>query len=57
VILRYDRLGVEIPECRPHMERGSHLTLYRFTPEDYRDLLAVFAARHAAQVAPRWPIH
>ena len=25
----------KIPECRPHIERGDHLRLYRFSPEDY----------------------
>jgi Mn-containing catalase len=26
----------KIPECRPYLEQGSHLTLYRFTPEATR---------------------
>jgi manganese catalase len=33
-------------ECRPHLERGSHLTLYRFTPDDYQELVAVFKGTH-----------
>jgi Mn-containing catalase len=32
----------KIPECRPHIERGDHLRLYRFSPEDYQELAAVF---------------
>jgi Mn-containing catalase len=32
----------KIPECKPHIERGDHLRLYRFSPEDYRELPAVF---------------
>jgi len=36
----------KIPECRPHLERGSHLTLYRFTPDDYQELVAVFKGTH-----------
>jgi hypothetical protein len=36
----------KIPECRPHLERGSHLTLYRFTPDDYKELVAVFKGTH-----------
>jgi Mn-containing catalase len=32
VILRYDR--------------GSHLTLYRFTPDDYQEVVAVFKGTH-----------
>jgi Mn-containing catalase len=32
----------KIPECRPHIERGDHLRLYRFSPEDYHELAAVF---------------
>jgi len=36
----------KIPECRPHLERGSHFTLYRFTPEDYKEVVAVFKGEH-----------
>ena len=36
----------KIPECRPYLERGEHLTLYRFTPEDYKELVAVFKGKH-----------
>ena len=36
----------KIPECRPYLERGSHLTLYRFTPDDYQELAAVFKGTH-----------
>jgi Mn-containing catalase len=32
----------KIPECRPHIERGDHLRLYRFSPADYQELAAVF---------------
>jgi Mn-containing catalase len=32
----------KIPECRPHIDRGDHLRLYRFSPEDYHELAAVF---------------
>jgi len=31
-----------IPECKPHIERGDHLRLYRFSPNDYQELAAVF---------------
>jgi Mn-containing catalase len=31
-----------IPECKPHIERGDHLRLYRFSLEDYQELPAVF---------------
>ena len=31
------RIATEkIPECQPHIERGDHLRLYRFSPDDYR---------------------
>ena len=33
----------KIPECRPHIERGDHLCLYRFSPADYQELPAVFS--------------
>jgi Mn-containing catalase len=36
----------KIPECRPHLERGEHLTLYRFTPDDYKEVVAVFKGKH-----------
>jgi Mn-containing catalase len=32
----------KIPECKPHIERGDHLRLYRFSPSDYQELGAVF---------------
>jgi Mn-containing catalase len=36
----------KIPECRPHIERGDHLRLYRFSPDDYQELRAVFNGPH-----------
>jgi Mn-containing catalase len=33
----------KIPECRPHIDRGDHLRLYRFSPDDYQELAAVFS--------------
>ena len=36
----------KIPECKPHIERGDHLRLYRFSPEDYKELAAVFNGPH-----------
>jgi Mn-containing catalase len=36
----------KIPECRPHIERGDHLRLYRFSPSDYHELAAVFTGPH-----------
>jgi Mn-containing catalase len=36
----------KIPECRPHMKRGDHLRLYRFSPSDYLELAAVFNGPH-----------
>ena len=36
----------KIPECRPHIERGDHLRLYRFSPDDYKELAAVFNGPH-----------
>jgi Mn-containing catalase len=32
----------KIPECKPHIARGDHLRLYRFSPNDYQELVAVF---------------
>jgi Mn-containing catalase len=36
----------KIPECKPHIERGDHKRLYRFSPDDYRELTAVFNGSH-----------
>ncbi|MBE2316206.1 manganese catalase family protein [Solirubrobacter sp. CPCC 204708] len=36
----------KIPECAPHLEAGEHLKLYRFSPEDYREIVAVFNGPH-----------
>jgi Mn-containing catalase len=36
----------KIPECKPHIERGDHLRLYRFSPNDYLELAAVFNGPH-----------
>ncbi len=36
----------KIPECKPHIKRGEHLKLYRFSPEDYQELAAVFNGPH-----------
>jgi Mn-containing catalase len=36
----------KIPECLPHIERGDHLRLYRFSPTDYLELAAVFNGPH-----------
>jgi Mn-containing catalase len=36
----------KIPECQPHIERGDHLRLYRFSPKDYQEIVAVFNGQH-----------
>jgi Mn-containing catalase len=36
----------KIPECQPHLEKGEHLKLYRFSPDDYREIVAVFTGPH-----------
>jgi Mn-containing catalase len=36
----------KIPECRPHLEKGEHRKLYRFSPSDYLELAAVFNGPH-----------
>src|ERR1700742_1783438 len=35
-----------IPECQPHIKRGEHLKLYRFSPEDFQEIKAVFNGPH-----------
>ncbi len=36
----------KIPECRPHLKAGEHLKLYRFSPDDYKEIVAVFNGPH-----------
>jgi len=36
----------KIPECKPHIKRGEHLKLYRFSASDYLELAAVFKGPH-----------
>jgi Mn-containing catalase len=36
----------KIPESRPHIERGDHKRLYRFSPSDYSEIIAVFNGPH-----------
>src|ERR687892_1419427 len=36
----------KIPECQPHIERGDHKRLYRFSPNDYQEIVAVFNGPH-----------
>ncbi len=35
-----------IPECQPHIQRGDHRRLYRFSPSDYQEIIAVFNGPH-----------
>jgi Mn-containing catalase len=36
----------KIPECQPHIKRGEHLKLYRFSPGDFQEIAAVFNGLH-----------
>jgi Mn-containing catalase len=36
----------KIPECRPHIARGEHTKLYRFSPADFNEVRAVFNGPH-----------
>ena len=36
----------KIPECQPHLKRGEHLRLYRFSQDDFHELAAVFNGPH-----------
>jgi Mn-containing catalase len=36
----------KIPECQPHIEAGEHLKLYRFSPQDYTEIIALFNGPH-----------
>jgi Mn-containing catalase len=36
----------KIPECQPHIKRGEHRKLYRFSPDDYREIVVLFRGPH-----------
>jgi Mn-containing catalase len=36
----------KIPECQPHIKRGEHLKLYRWSQDDFKELSAVFNGPH-----------
>jgi Mn-containing catalase len=36
----------KIPECKPHIARGDHLRIYRFSDTDYHEIAAVFNGPH-----------
>jgi Mn-containing catalase len=36
----------KIPESQPHIKKGEHTKLYRFSPNDYKELAAVFTGPH-----------
>jgi len=36
----------KIPECKPHLERGEHLKLYRFSERAYQEVGVVFNGPH-----------
>ncbi|HLM50804.1 MAG TPA: manganese catalase family protein [Solirubrobacteraceae bacterium] len=36
----------KIPECQPHIQQGLHRKLYRFSPSDYQELIAVWNGPH-----------
>jgi Mn-containing catalase len=36
----------KIPECQPHIEAGEHRKLYRFSPSDYQEIVAVWNGPH-----------
>src|ERR1700710_2053412 len=36
----------KIPECQPHIAQGLDRKLYRFSPNDYREMVAVFNGPH-----------
>jgi Mn-containing catalase len=36
----------KIPECKPHIERGEHLKLYRFSEDAFAEVSAVFNGPH-----------
>ncbi len=41
------RIATEkIPECKPHLARGEHLKLYRFSADAYGEVAAVFNGPH-----------
>src|SRR3954447_20566152 len=42
----------KIPECQPHIQRGEHRKLYRFSPAHYRERIAAFNGPHPGTAEP-----
>ena len=36
----------KIPDCKPHIKRGDHLRIYRFSESDYLEIGAIFNGTH-----------
>jgi Mn-containing catalase len=36
----------KIPECQPHIKQGLHAKLYRFSPDDYKEIGAIWNGTH-----------
>src|SRR5689334_17460251 len=36
----------KIPECQPHIKQGEHKRIYRFSPNDFNQIAAVFNGKH-----------
>ena len=36
----------KIPECQPWLKKGEHLKLYRFSPKDYQEIVAIWNGPH-----------
>ena len=56
----------KIPECQPHIQKGLHTKLYRFSPKDYKEIVAVFTGPHPEtgeplevvdEAPPGFPMH
>ncbi len=42
----------KIPECKPHIKKGLHTVLYRWSPDDHQELAAVFNGPHPGTGEP-----
>jgi Mn-containing catalase len=44
--VRLPRRSIAPGDCKPYIDRGEHLRLYRFSPDDYLELAAVWNGPH-----------
>ncbi|MBA3474491.1 MAG: hypothetical protein H0T57_14935 [Rubrobacter sp.] len=42
----------DFKECQPYINKGLHGTLYRFSPDDFKDIAAIWKGEHPIDGTP-----